>query len=91
MRQSLARFSGPESSPQIRSLADFIVTTAEFKFSVHTGLKGADRVTGGEWTTRASGAPLLLGAMAAIDCEADQPGSPPQPRKPSGWHCNTSI
>src|SRR4030081_3637457 len=36
MRQSLARFSGPESSPQIRSLADFIVTTSEFKFSVHT-------------------------------------------------------
>ena len=37
MRQSLARFSGPESSPQIRSSADFIVTTSEFKFSVHTG------------------------------------------------------
>ena len=36
MRQSLARFSGPESSPQIRYLADFIVTTSEFKFSVHT-------------------------------------------------------
>ena len=37
MRQSLARFSEPESSPQIRSLADFIVTTSEFKLSVHTG------------------------------------------------------
>jgi hypothetical protein len=43
MRQSLARFSGPESSPQIRSLADFIVTTSEFKFSVHTDIK-ADRL-----------------------------------------------
>src|SRR3979409_1723601 len=37
MRQSLARFSEPESSPQIRSWADFVVTTSEFKFSVHTG------------------------------------------------------
>src|ERR1700676_1759649 len=36
MRQSLARFSGPESSPQIRSLADFIATTSGFSFSVHT-------------------------------------------------------
>src|ERR1700694_5506131 len=39
MRQSLARFSGPESSPQIRSLADFIATTSGFSFSVHTGRK----------------------------------------------------
>jgi hypothetical protein len=38
MRQSLARFSEPESSPQIRSWADFVVTTSEFKFSVHTML-----------------------------------------------------
>ena len=37
MRQSLAWFSGAESSPQIRSLADFIATTPVFKFSVHTG------------------------------------------------------
>jgi hypothetical protein len=36
MRQSLAGFSGPESSPQIRSLADFIATTSGFSFSVHT-------------------------------------------------------
>jgi hypothetical protein len=36
MRQSLARFSRPESSPQIRSLADFIATTSGFSFSVHT-------------------------------------------------------
>jgi hypothetical protein len=31
MRQSLARFSGPELSSQIRSLAAFIVTTSEFR------------------------------------------------------------
>jgi hypothetical protein len=36
MRQSLARFSGPESSPQTRSLADSIATTSGFRFSVHT-------------------------------------------------------
>src|SRR3981189_1630525 len=36
MRQSLAPFSGPESSPQTRSLADFIATTSGFRFSVHT-------------------------------------------------------
>jgi two-component system, response regulator PdtaR len=40
MRQSLARFSGPESSPQIRSLADFIATTSGFSFSVHTPAMG---------------------------------------------------
>ncbi len=36
MHQSLARFSGPESSLQTRSLADFTATTSGFKFSVHT-------------------------------------------------------
>jgi hypothetical protein len=41
MRQSLARFSVPESSPQIRSLADFIVTTSEFKFSAQDCLAGS--------------------------------------------------
>ncbi len=38
--RSLARFSGPESSPQIRSLADFIATTSGFRFSVHTETRG---------------------------------------------------
>src|SRR5258705_1617507 len=37
MRRSSGQFSGPESSLQIRSLADFITTTAESRFSVHTG------------------------------------------------------
>jgi hypothetical protein len=32
MRQCLVRFSGPESSPQTRSLADFIATTSGFRF-----------------------------------------------------------
>jgi hypothetical protein len=46
MRQSLARFSGPESSPQIRSLADFIATTSGFSFSVHTGIYSRSSLTG---------------------------------------------
>src|SRR6202011_4220387 len=36
MRRSGGQFSGPESSLQIRSLADFITTTSESRFSVHT-------------------------------------------------------
>jgi flavin reductase (DIM6/NTAB) family NADH-FMN oxidoreductase RutF len=35
-------------------------------------LKGAERFAGAEWTTRASGVPLLVGALAAIDCEVDE-------------------
>src|ERR1700736_5321348 len=42
MRQSLARFSGPESSPQIRSLADFIITTSEFSFRYTQGARQRD-------------------------------------------------
>src|ERR1700682_3432087 len=35
MRRSGGQFSGPESSLQIRSLADFITTTSESRFSVN--------------------------------------------------------
>src|SRR5271170_2646609 len=41
------------------------------RFSGKNGLKGADRFAGAEWTTRASGVPLLVGALAAIDCEVE--------------------
>jgi flavin reductase (DIM6/NTAB) family NADH-FMN oxidoreductase RutF len=41
------------------------------RFAGKNGLKGADRFTGAEWTTRASGVPLLVGALAAIDCEVE--------------------
>jgi flavin reductase (DIM6/NTAB) family NADH-FMN oxidoreductase RutF len=34
-------------------------------------LKGADRFAGAQWTTRVSGVPLLVGALSAIDCEAE--------------------
>ena len=41
------------------------------RFTGKGGLKGADRFAGASWTTRASGVPLLVGALAAIDCEVE--------------------
>ena len=41
------------------------------RFTGKDGLKGADRFAGAEWVTRASGVPLLVGALAAIDCEVE--------------------
>jgi flavin reductase (DIM6/NTAB) family NADH-FMN oxidoreductase RutF len=41
------------------------------RFTGKGGLKGAERFAGAEWTTRASGVPLLVGALAAIDCEVE--------------------
>jgi flavin reductase (DIM6/NTAB) family NADH-FMN oxidoreductase RutF len=40
-------------------------------FTAKGGLKGAERFAGAEWFTRASGVPLLAGALAAIDCEVE--------------------
>jgi flavin reductase (DIM6/NTAB) family NADH-FMN oxidoreductase RutF len=42
------------------------------RFTGKGGLKGAERFAGTEWTTRASGAPLLVGALAAVDCEVEE-------------------
>ena len=41
------------------------------RFAGKGGLKGADRFAGARWTTRISGVPLLVGALAAIDCEVE--------------------
>ncbi|WP_159008298.1 flavin reductase family protein [Bradyrhizobium sp. S69] len=41
------------------------------RFTGKGGLKGADRFTGAQWTTRISGVPLLAGALAAIDCQVE--------------------
>ena len=41
------------------------------RFTGKGGLKGADRFAGAGWVTRASGVPLLVGALAAIDCEVE--------------------
>jgi flavin reductase (DIM6/NTAB) family NADH-FMN oxidoreductase RutF len=42
------------------------------RFAGKDGLKGAQRFAGAEWTTRVSGVPLLVGALAAIDCEVEE-------------------
>jgi flavin reductase (DIM6/NTAB) family NADH-FMN oxidoreductase RutF len=42
------------------------------RFAGKDGLKGAERFAGAAWTTRASGMPLLVGALAAIDCEVEE-------------------
>ena len=42
------------------------------RFTGKDGLKGAARFAGAEWLTRASGVPLLAGALAAIDCEVEE-------------------
>ncbi len=42
------------------------------RFSGKGGLKGADRFTGAQWVTRATGVPLLSGVLAAIDCEVEE-------------------
>jgi flavin reductase (DIM6/NTAB) family NADH-FMN oxidoreductase RutF len=41
------------------------------RFSGKDGLNGADRFAGAQWVACASGVPLLVGALAAIDCEVD--------------------
>ena len=41
------------------------------RFAGKGGIKGAERFAGGTWITRVSGVPLLMGALAAIDCEVE--------------------
>jgi flavin reductase (DIM6/NTAB) family NADH-FMN oxidoreductase RutF len=41
------------------------------RFTGKGGLKGAERFAGAQWVTRTSGVPLLVGALAAIDCAAE--------------------
>jgi flavin reductase (DIM6/NTAB) family NADH-FMN oxidoreductase RutF len=41
------------------------------RFTGKGGLKGADRFAGARWTTGVSGVPLLVGALSAIDSEAE--------------------
>jgi flavin reductase (DIM6/NTAB) family NADH-FMN oxidoreductase RutF len=41
------------------------------RFTGKAGLKGVDRFTGAEWIAGASGVPLLVGALAALDCEVE--------------------
>ena len=41
------------------------------RFTGKDGLTGAERFAGAQWITRTSGVPLLVGALAAIDCEVE--------------------
>ncbi|HEY0327980.1 MAG TPA: flavin reductase family protein [Rhodopseudomonas sp.] len=41
------------------------------RFAGKGGVQGEARFSGAEWTTRVSGVPLLVGALAAIDCEIE--------------------
>jgi flavin reductase (DIM6/NTAB) family NADH-FMN oxidoreductase RutF len=42
------------------------------RFAGIGGIKGEARYQGAEWTTLASGAPVLKSALAAIDCEVEE-------------------
>jgi flavin reductase (DIM6/NTAB) family NADH-FMN oxidoreductase RutF len=42
------------------------------RFSGKDGLKGAERFAGAQWTTRVTGVPLLVGGLAAIDCDVEE-------------------
>ena len=55
----------------VNILASDQIDIAE-RFAGKDGLKGAARFAGAEWTTRASGVPLLVGALAVIDCEIEE-------------------
>lgn len=41
------------------------------RFAGKDGLKGADRFVDAAWTTRLSGVPLMVGALAAVECEVE--------------------
>lgn len=42
------------------------------RFAGKGGLKGADRFSGADWIAGVSGVPLLVGALAALDCEVEE-------------------
>src|SRR5450631_4863353 len=70
---------GASSWPLLKRLGVFgvnILTADQLdiaeRFTGKDGLKGADRFAGAEWTTRVSGVPLLVDALAAVDCEVEE-------------------
>jgi flavin reductase (DIM6/NTAB) family NADH-FMN oxidoreductase RutF len=42
------------------------------RFAGRSGVKSAARFVGSDWTTLVTGAPLLRGALACIDCEVEE-------------------
>src|ERR1700744_5306620 len=41
------------------------------RFAGKGGIKGMERFAGAEWRKRVTGVPLLVGALAAFDCEVE--------------------
>lgn len=67
------------SFPLIKRLGAFgvnILTADQLdiaeRFAGKAGLKGADRFVGAKWIAGVSGTPLLVGALAALDCEVEE-------------------
>lgn len=54
----------------VNSLAPYHTDIAE-RFSGQGGIKGADRFSLGDWRIGPTGAPLLVGATVALDCEIE--------------------
>ncbi|MGJ4949723.1 flavin reductase family protein [Bradyrhizobium sp. HKCCYLS20291] len=42
------------------------------RFSGKGGLRGAERFAGADWRKHVTGVPLLVGALAALDCEVEE-------------------
>ena len=42
------------------------------RFAGKGGIKGKERYVGAEWTALATGAPVLIGSLAAMDCEVEE-------------------
>jgi len=57
-------FAGNVLPPSLEAVAD--------RFSGRGGLKGLDRYEGANWSTIATGASVLEGAVAALDCELEE-------------------
>lgn len=59
-----ARFSINLLTDRQQAIAD--------RFAGRGGVAGAERFAGVDWTTLETGAPVLVGALASIDCELDE-------------------
>jgi len=42
------------------------------RFAGRGGLKGVERYVGSDWVTLVTGAPVLVGALASVDCEVEE-------------------
>jgi len=42
------------------------------RFAGRGGLRGVERYAGSDWVTLVTGAPVLVGALAAVDCEVEE-------------------